>query len=427
MKFLHSLLFAFIILFSFTSCDELGELFPGPKEFSFVMVNHDLTAEKIENGQHYELTVGDYLNPCVSDGRDWWGVREDNAQLSISNPSALMYYDGMLYGIHGGESSVTIVSGEHEISFTVSVPKGPSHGTIYYTCRDVNAGGPPREDEEEEIDFSDKLLVNGVVTDETCHFISSDSQGNLWQGVLNNGEYLIKHNGRDLGVSFAKPYPDMPWFPKEFVRTRHGKFFYFHQNNYSVISPDGTRIDGSIPWGGIIDMDEDDNGNLHIWVWSMVPSIMTVSPDGTTSSYELPTVHILISGALDSKGNEYSLVNIGDGTVTLFKNEQAIYSLKDTYDPKMIVRGTDVFIAAYSPDGEPDEAGNIVNWGLYLAKNKEVIQIAKNIFSPDGIDCCISKNGDLYILANSRVYKETTPVLFIPFVNIENPQFAVVD
>lgn len=417
-----------IILFSFSSCEELGGLTPRPKEFSFVIINPDNTADKLEDGQHFDLKIGEYLSPGASDGDGWWGVREENAELSISAPSVLMFYWGMLYAIHGGESSVSIKSGEHEVTFTVNVQKGPSHGTIYYTCWDVDAGLRPEDGMEKGFDYSDKLLVNGVLTDETCHFISSDSQGNLWQGVSRNGEYFIKHNGRDLGISFTKPYPDMRWFPKEqFIRTRHGKFFYFHQNNYSVISPDGTRTDGSIPWGRIIDMDEDESGNLHIWVWANGPSVLTVSPDGTSSTRELPTDHLLLCGSIDSEGNEYSMVDIGDGIVTLFKNEKAIYSLKDAYSPKMVVRGNEVCVVAYSPDGEPDQAGNIVNWGLYMARNKEIIQIDTNIFSPDGIDYCITKSGDLYILANSRVYKETTPVLFIPFVNIENPQFAVVD
>ena len=112
-RFSALLLVAVLIVLHFTSCEELGGLIPGPKEFSFVMINPDYTTDKIEDGQNINLEIGDYLSPGVSDGRTWWGVREDNAELSISDPSVLMFYWGMLYAIHGGESSVSIKSGEH--------------------------------------------------------------------------------------------------------------------------------------------------------------------------------------------------------------------------------------------------------------------------------------------------------------------------
>ena len=379
------------------------------------------------------MKIGEMALPAFYVGGDGWYGLLPEGKCIISDPSVLMYYTSILYAIHGGTSSVTLIYQEHEVHFTVKVPTGPSHGTIWFTAYDYD-NGKPAEDWEGLIPFSDLLVVNGVLTDQPANLISSDSDGNRWLGVSRGGRIYLSCNGHELGenASIEFPHPELRYFPKqEFIRARHGYLFCFYGSQYKVISSDGTVREGTVQ-GSILDMDMNAQGDIYLWTWySYLGYVWIVSPDGTTTSHEAGTDHIIIGAGLDDEGNEYFLCRISKDKVGLYKNGKAIYNLNGAYNPRMIIHGTDVWVATYSPEGDPDAAGNVTDWGLYLVKNSDVSQLGTGIFAPGEIDFCITQNGTPYVMAGNAagyfVYKSTELALFIPFVNGANPQMAVID
>lgn len=422
-------LFAIFAILSFSSCEESGE---GTDEPSFVLIHHDPDNPiRIDEGQNIELEIGDYVLPAYSEGDEGWSALLYDGKCIVEDPSVALFYMGSLYAIQGGETSVTAGYKDQEIHFSVTVPKEHSYGTIYFTCVDM-ARDMPTDDDEGRIPFSDLLLVNGVITDKTCNFLSCDSEGNLWQGVTRDGRISLTLNGRELGdnASIAFPVPDLHYVTDEkFLQTRHNKLFYFWNNRYTVISADGVETEGTVQ-GGIIDMDIDAQGNIYLWTMYFGPNVWIISPDGTSTSHKIGAERIL-SGSLDNNGNDYTLCSYGDNKVGILKNGEALYSFTDVYNPKMVVSESDVWLACYSPEEAPNEAIEVTSWGLYLVKNDEIHQLATHLSGPGNMDVCITKSGVPFILAGDSsgyfVYKETAPVLFIPFINGDKPQFAVID
>ena len=424
---------ALAALLSFPACDGL-EGFEGIDVKSFILVGDD--PEKpvpVFEGQTIEMQIGQQVLPAFFEGRDGWSGLLPEGKCIISDPSVLMFYMGSLHAMHGGKSSVTLQYQEYEVKFTVNVPGDTSHGTIYYTAYDSDSDRPA-EDWEGRITYSDLLIVNGVLTNNPCNLISSDSDGNLWQGVTRGGRVYLSCNGRELGenASLAYPHPDLRYFPKkECIRTRHGRLFFFNGSQYKVISTDGTVTEGTAQ-GTILDMDINAKGDIYLWTWySYAGYVWIVSPDGTSSSHEAGTDHIILDASLDSEGNEYFMCNLGDNKVGIYKNGKALYNLTDAYNPRLLVHGTDVWVASYSPDGDPDAAGNVTNWGLYLVKNKDISQIAAGFPWAGDLEFCMTQSGTPYLMAGDAsghlVYKNAAPVLFIPFVNGLSPQMAVTD
>ena len=421
---------ALAALLSFPACD--GNGLEGIE--SFILIGDD--PEKplpVFDGQTVEMQIGQQVLPAYFIGGDGWFGLQSRGNCLIGDPSVLLFYRGSLFAMQGGTSSVTLIYEEHEVHFTVSVPGGASHGTIYFTAYDRD-NGKSAEDWEGIIPFSDLLVVNGVLTDKPCCLVSSDSEGNLWQGVSRGGRIYLSCNGRELGenASIENPYPERGYLPKkECIRTRHGRLFYFHGNQYKAISTDGTVKEGTVD-GNILDMDINANGDIYLWTWYyMAGHVWIVSPDGTSTHREAGTDHIILGAALDSEGNEYVMCNMGDNKAGIYKNGKAAYNVTEAYNPRLLVHGTDVWVASYSPDEDPDANGNVMNWGVYLVKNKEINHIATGHFSPETIELCMTPGGAPYIMAGDAsghfVYKDTAPVMFIPFSNSENAQLAVTE
>ena len=422
---------ALAAVISFHAC-EGGEL-DGIE--SFILVKDD--PEKpipVFEGQTMEMKIGEQVLPAFFVGGDGWYGLLPEGKCIVSDPSVLMYYTGLLYALHGGTSSVTLIYQEHEVHFTVNVPEGPSHGTIYFTAFDTDSD-KPAEDWEGRISYSDLLIVNGVLTNQSGNLVSSDSDGNLWRGVSRGGRIYLSCNGSDLGENASLSYPhpeELRYFPKrESIRTRHGKLFFFFGSQYKVISSDGTVREGTVQ-GNILDMDMNAQGDIYLWTWySYLGYVCVVSPDGTVTSREAGTDHIIIGAGLDSEGNEYFLCHLSENKVCLYKNGKALYNLTGANNPRMIIHGTDVWVATYSPDGDPDAEGIVKDWGLYLVKNTDVSQLATGLFAPGEIDFCMTQSGTPYVLARDSagyfVYKGTERALLIPFVNGTNPQLAVTD
>ncbi len=400
---------------------------------SFVLVKDD--PEKpipVFEGQTMEMKIGEMVLPAYFVGGDGWYGLLPEGKCIISDPSVLMYYRGLLYALHGGTSSVTLIYQEHEVHFTVTVPEGASHGSIWFTSYDMDRD-KPAEDWEGRIPFSELLVVNGTLTDQPASLISSDSDGNRWLGVSRGGRIYLSCNGRELGENASIGFPtEQPYFPKrECIRARHGYLFFFFGSQYKVISSDGTVREGTVQ-GSILDMDMNAQGDIYLWTWySYLGYVCVVSPDGTTTSREAGTDHIIVCAGLDSEGNEYFLCHLSENKVSLYKNGKALYNLTGANNPRMIIHGTDVWVATFSPDGDPNAEGIVTDWGLYLVKNSDVSQLGTGIFAPGEIDFCITQSGTPYVLAGDSagyfVYKGTERALFIPFVNGTNPQLAVID
>lgn len=425
---------ALAALISFHACDGVEGL-DGIDIKSFILIGDD--PEKpvpVFEGQTTEMKIGELVLPAFFVGRDGWVGLQTEGKCIISDPSILIFYRGCLYAMHAGKASVTLVYEENEVHFTVNVPGETSHGTIYFTAFDTDSD-KPAEDWEGRISYSDLLIVNGVLTNQSCNLVSSDSDGNLWRGVSRGGRIYLSCNGSDLGENASLSYPhpeELRYFPKrESIRTRHGKLFFFRGGQYKVISADGSVREGTVQ-GNILDMDMNAQGDIYLWTWySYAGVVWVVAPDGTSTSHEAGSDHIILDASLDSEGNEYFMCKLGDNKVGIYKNGKALYNLTDAYNPRMIVHGTDVWVASYSPDGEPDANGNVTNWGLYLVKNKDISQIASGFPWAGEIDFCMTKSGVPYVLAGDSaghiVYKNAAPVLGIPFTNCLNPQLAVTD
>jgi len=431
-RFSLILLSALAALISFSSCEGFGLYEKTDPSFLIIRSDSD-TPVPIAEGDVIELKVGDYCLPAYTDGTPGWFGLVSEGKCIVEDTSVALYYLGVLYAIQGGETSVTAGYKENEIHFTVKVPGNPFSGKVYFTGIDRDRDRP-EEDWEGRIQFSDLLIENGALTDRQCNLISSDSEGNLWFGVTKGNRVFLSCNGRELGDNASLGFPalELNYIPKDhFIRTKHGKLFYFNGKQYKVISTDGTVAEGTAE-GNILDMDVDANGNLYLWTWTyMSLHVWIIAPDGSTTSHEGGTDRIVLNASLDDEGNEYFICKYGDNLFGIYKNGEHLYSLRDAYNPRMIVHGTDLWIASFSPDGDPDENGNITNWGVYMVKNRDIKQLATNLFAFGTIDFCITKSGSPYVLAGDAwghfVYSDSGPFMFIPFVNSDNFQFAVID
>ena len=434
----------------FSACEEL---LPGGGSFVFTLDDAEVT-----DGQHFDMNVGDffYLGHTIRGERQGW---DDIFLCSVSDPSVVSFITNQMVASHGGSTTVTLNANGNEVTFSVSVPETP-HGTIYFACHQNWRDGEEDMSGLNLPPFSDSLYVNGKKTPEPCNILVSDTDGTLWQGFFKsdfvengayyeNGTISLKCNGRE--VVSKRPF-DIPYFKRNCFRARHGKLYLIGNNkdwtsfNYAIVSADGTWKEGTVnaDWNsefhwkevGLYDIDEDDKGNVILWGFCFhtsyltKPYVWTVAPDGSISGRELPfRISPEMMAAFDSEGNSHLFCPMGDYAL-FYKNETAYQQINNwLLSSKMIVRGTDVWTAFYAQE----EKDVYDDWGLYIVKNDELIQLKTKLAFADDMDFCLSSKGDPYIVytmdqANGLcVMKGEIPVLFIPIVNCKDIKLAVVD
>ena len=417
-----------LVAMAFVSC-EGPDPSQGQNEFSFVTLGEgDRISEVIDKDWSLDAKVGDTFLLGVTDGTDTWAWL-DRYEWSVSDPAVATVYMGVLAVLQGGESTVTLKAEGYETTFTVSAPQTP-HGKVFLT-----SDASQHHDETGSFypQYRHKLFVDGVMTGETCHFVTAGKHGNLWQGAFADGTISLKLNGRPVGsgIDFTNDFPGASF--REIVQAEAaGDRLVMilgskSGHTYRIVSSDGSVMEGPID-GNVADVDEDSQGNITMWGLSyMVGTVWRISRDGTISKQNAPgDGHLIINAGLDDSGNEYVLCSLGDGDHVIFRNGDVLYRFQNTFSPKMIIRGKDVLMAYFSTESDG-------NYAMYLFKNGESKRLAGGFLWSNSadFDFCISTGGDPYVACHGVyglcVFKDTAPALLIPGSDFISPSVAVID
>lgn len=427
-----------------TSCNLIESISPNP-----VIIQKD--GVEIADGTVFEMTPGDYMSIEALSGNN----RADVSWSSSDESVAIVTWSGEIYVLHGGETTITATMEDgKKISFRIRIPVIP-HGDIYFACGSETA--------------SHRLYINGVAQNQTCTLLDSDELGNIWVGVQEGNNISLSKNG----VSVLKDH-SFQGLADQFqsLRAKGGKAYLYVNNSdatacqYMVFSADGSYREGVIdltqnewdyPYGYVVAMDEDAQGNLIFWgsikeQWVKYAHRWTVAPDGTVSGkildywneehgyYDL--MGVPADAALDADGNTYYLVS-GENSVVpghtersfeVWKNDKFAYFLSEDAEivnsglrGKMVVRGNDVWFAA----SEVIRAGEDwwdKDYGLIVYKNGKKQYTAATGDNFGGVGLSVTSSGDVYTLHladGAIVTKNGTPILSIPIANCWSPVFAV--
>ena len=398
--------------------------------------------DELVEGQHLDMNVGDSYSLFYGNSEEYWW--DEKYEWSSSNPTVAMVYYSQLFAMQGGETTVTLRGEGEEISFTISVPETP-HGDIYFTCRGEDHGHS-EEMGDYIVSYTDRLIVNGIMTDELCNILASDGQGNLWKGYYSDEAVSLSVNGKPIVDSHEFP---VTYFGRHNFRARKDKLYLIpgvnmgNEFRYAAISTDGTWKETTVgnqdleeTWGqtiGVADIDEGPDGNIVLWGYasSFRLYMWNMSPEGTLSGhvpwYNQDDRYLFGSAALDSEGNDYELMYFSE-LIYICKNGKPIWKLSGVERPKLIVHDNDFYVACLSPeeDGRWDS-----DLELYLIKNGDPVLLDSHLPCGSDLDFCISRTGVPYIITGAAggfsVYKEGTRILFFPYINCYEPMLAVVD
>ena len=424
------------ILFLLASCNVIESVSSKP-----VTIRSE--GVEIADGAVIDLAPGDYMFVEAFSGDGKSKVTWSSSDETV----AMVYQNGEIYILHGGETTITATSENGKtISFRIRIPIVP-HADIYFAC-----------DNESRIP---RLYINGKSQDQTCKLLDSDELGNVWMGSQEGNKITIIKNGETVLKDCSFPDVTVNYYS---LRAKGGKAYLLLNKkdatacHYIVFQADGSQKEGLLdlsynegeyPYGNLVAMDQDAQGNLIFWGSIRQEFIKyahkwTVAPDGTVSveslsywdeeqgHYEMMSVPV--DATLDADGNTCYLAKGWDEHYEIWKNDKKIFRLENEASivnsglvAKMVVRGNDIWLAA----SEIVRAGEDwwdKDYGLIVYKNGQKQFTAATGQDFGGIGLSVTASGDIYTLhlnSGAIVTKNGTRILSIPIPNCWDPVFAV--